>query len=211
MMSGVINAVSHPGDAVLRRWSQRFVQLPESIGASLVGRYAEPTRVYHDVRHLSDVLRCIDLLADEGSDLAMVELAAWFHDAVYDVRRADNEQTSADLARELLAPHLGQMQLAEVVRLVLLTRDHAVGDGDPDGAVLCDADLAVLAGSAEEYAGYVSRVRKEYAHLPDASFRAGRETVLRGLLALPRLFHTGYGTAHWESPARANLQAELTP
>ncbi len=181
-----------------------------SAGRTVIDRYADPARVYHDVQHLVEVLLHVDTLAGEGRDLSSVELAAWFHDAVYDVRRNDNEQASADLARSLLTSQLPAAQVDEIVRLVLLTRDHGVDVGDVDGAVLCDADLAILASDPAGYADYTTRVRREYAHLPGAVFRAGRAEVLRGLLALPSLFHTTYAAKHWETPARANLEAELS-
>ena len=180
------------------------------VGDLLVARYDHPTRAYHDVRHLSEVLAGIDLLRPESADPEVVELAGWFHDAVYDLRRTDNEAASADLARSLLSPYLGVDVVDEVARLVLLTRDHAVAPRDSNAAVLCDADLAILAGSRGRYDDYASRIRLEYAHLPDASFNAGRSTVLRRLLDSPSLFHTAYGVEHWERAARANLHRELT-
>ncbi len=192
-----------------RRWASRFPGL-EGTGDLLVSRYADPSRVYHDARHLRSVLEAADLLRDECTDPDAVELGAWFHDAVYDVRRGDNEEASARLAETVLASYVDASTLAEVVRLVLLTCDHAVPDGDRNGAVLCDADLAVLASGRDDYDAYVARVRSEYAHVSDADFRAARATVLRALLALPSLFHTRLGLREWEEPARANLARELS-
>ena len=192
------------------RWLRRFVDLG-GIGEVVLAAYGEDSRIYHDVRHLYDVVTVVDLLGGESLDPDAVELAAWFHDVVYDVRRTDNEASSADQAARLLAPHLEPERVDEVVRLVLLTRDHQVTARDANGAVLCDADLAVLARSPERYDEYAARVRLEYAHVDDDAFRAGRAEVLRSLLALPSLFATAYGRQHWESPARANLHRELAP
>ena len=80
---------------------------------------------------------------------------------------------------------------------------------DVDGAVLCDADLAVLARDEDGYRRYVDDVRREYAHVPDELFRAGRATVLSALLAAPTLFRTDEGRRRWERAARANVEAEL--
>jgi predicted metal-dependent HD superfamily phosphohydrolase len=96
-----------------------------------------------------------------------------------------------------------------VQRLVLLTAGHDPAPGDANGAVLCDADLAVLAGPPEAYAAYASAIREEYGHLSDADFTAGRIAVLEHLLALPALFRTP-PAQQWTAPARANLAAELT-
>lgn len=94
-------------------------------------------------------------------------------------------------------------------RLVLLTAGHAVSPDDPDGALLCDADLAVLAGDPMQYDRYAAAVRREYGHVPEPDFRAGRARVLDGLLALPALFRLPPLAARWEAPARANLTREL--
>ena len=90
-----------------------------------------------------------------------------------------------------------------------LTSSHQPSDGDADGAVLCDADLAVLAGDEAAYTTYVDAVREEYGHLDDATFRAGRTAVLRSLLDRPTLFRTEHGRTSWEGPARSNVTAEL--
>ncbi|WP_405490337.1 hypothetical protein [Streptomyces sp. NBC_00096] len=188
---------------------------PAPYADRLLTAWAEPQRKYHTTAHLADVLARIDVLAEAADDpaaveLAAVELAAWFHDAVYRPDRSENEERSAVLAERAL-PELGidDARTAEVARLVRLTVTHDPAPGDTNGEVLCDADLAVLAGAPAAYAAYAAAVRAEYGFVPDEAFRAGRAAVLRQLLDLPRLFRTPYGAAHWEAPARANLAAEL--
>ncbi|MER5484877.1 hypothetical protein ABT024_16845 [Streptomyces sp. NPDC002812] len=186
---------------------------PAPYADRLLTAWAEPQRKYHTTAHLADVLARIEVLAgasEEAADRAAVELAAWFHDAVYRPDRSENEERSAALAERAL-PELGidGDRTAEVARLVRLTITHDPAPGDANGELLCDADLGVLAGTAEEYAAYAAAVRAEYGFVPDEAFRAGRAAVLRQLLELPRLFRTAYGAAHWEAPARANLASEL--
>ena len=177
--------------------------------AAVVAAWGEPHRRYHDLHHLAAVLGLVGELGGAAADPAAVALAAWYHDVVYDPRRGDNEQASADRARAGLTGLVPEERLAEVVRLVLLTAGHGPGPGDANGAVLCDADLAVLAGPPESYAAYASAVREEYGHLPDDVFTAGRIAVLESLLALPALYRLP-ATAAWEPRARANLAAELS-
>ena len=76
------------------------------------------------------------------------------------------------------------------------------------GALLSDADLAILAAPPDRYAEYVADVRREYAALDEASFAAGRLAVLTDLAGRERLFRTEHAHRHWEGPARANLAAE---
>ncbi|WP_340560491.1 HD domain-containing protein [Streptomyces sp. GSL17-111] len=183
---------------------------PEPYGRDLLRRWAEPHRRYHTTDHLLAVLDRVDELAGHAADPEAVRLAAWFHDAVYRPDRSENEERSAGLAqRALPEAGVGPARTAEVVRLVRLTVTHDPAPGDRDGEVLCDADLAVLAGSPGAYAAYAAAVRAEYAFVPDEAFTAGRADVLRQLLALPRLFRTPHGAARWEAPARHNLGTEL--
>jgi predicted metal-dependent HD superfamily phosphohydrolase len=180
-------------------------------GANLLGRYAGAGRHYHDLTHLDEVLRNVDELADAARAPDAVRLAAWFHDAIYDPRAPDNEQSSARLAEQMLAAlRVDNSVVAEVARLVRLTADHTTAEDDPDGAVLCDADLAILAADEPRYATYVAGVRAEYAHVPDDDFARGRAAVLRALMAAPSLFRTPTAQASWEAAARANVTAELT-
>ncbi|MFE9556864.1 hypothetical protein ACFYOD_25685 [Streptomyces sp. NPDC006703] len=183
---------------------------PDPYAADLLARWAEPQRRYHDTAHLTAVLDHIDVLEQYAHDPALVRLAAWFHDAVYLPDRSENEERSARLAeRALPEAGLSARATTEVARLVRLTVTHAPDDGDANGAVLCDADLAILAANPEAYAAYAAAVREEYAFVPEAAFRAGRADVLRQLLALPRLFRTPHGERVWETAARENLAAEL--
>ncbi len=178
--------------------------------AFLVAAWDEPHRRYHDLRHLAAVLGLVGQLADAADDPAAVRLAAWYHDVAYDPRRSDNEQVSAERARVGLGGLVPDERIDEVVRLVLLTVSHAVEPGDANGAVLCDADLAVLASPPEAYAAYASAVREEYGHVPDDAFTAGRIAVLEQLLALPELYRLPAVAAEWTPRARANMTAELT-
>lgn len=186
--------------------------LPDSpdLGAELAASYADPSRGYHDTRHLTEVLDRLDELARAGTDYepTAVLLAAWFHDAVYDGER-DAEERSAVWAEEALAPLVPGPVVDEVARLVRLTETHRPDDADLNGCALSDADLAILAAPAGRYDDYVAAVRREYAHLADDVFAEGRAAVLAALSDKPHLFHTAYAREHWEAPARANLEREL--
>jgi predicted metal-dependent HD superfamily phosphohydrolase len=175
--------------------------------AALVGAWSEPHRRYHDLAHLAAVLGLVDGLGG-ATDPDAVRLAAWYHDVAYDPERTDNEEISAQRARAGLRGLVDDERIAEVERLVRLTAGHDAAPGDLNGAVLCDADLAVLAGPPDAYATYASAVRAEYGHLSDEEFSAGRIAVLEHLLALPALYRTA-AAQPWTATARANMSAEL--
>jgi predicted metal-dependent HD superfamily phosphohydrolase len=177
--------------------------------AAVVGAWSEPHRRYHDLAHLAAVLGIVDQLAGDALDPVAVRLAAWYHDVAYDPERSDNEEVSAARARIGLLGLVDDATVAEVERLVLLTADHDPAPDDANGAVLCDADLAVLASPPEAYAAYASAVRAEYGHLSDETFTAGRTAVLEQLLALPALYRLPEVAAQLTGRARANMTAEL--
>ena len=192
------------------RWTELTGPDSRRLGADLVARHAEPHRRYHTGEHLAEVLDRIDELAAHAGDAEVVRLAAWFHDAVYDPRRGDNEERSAWLAERMLTDtDVAPDVVAEVARLVRLTTTHAPEPGDLNGQVLCDADLAILAAEPERYAAYAAAVREEYAFVPDEHFRQARAEVLRGLLELPRLYGTPSGYERFEAAARHNVGTEL--
>ena len=182
----------------------------ESLRDDLIAAYADASRHYHDVRHLTEVLERLDALATAGVafDRTSVVLAAWFHDAIYDGER-DAEERSAAWAEDALPGLVPERIVAEVARLVRMTEQHAPDDDDVDACALSDADLGILAADAARYQEYAQAIREEYAHLSDAEFAAGRAQVLEGLLAKERLFHTTFARNQWELPARANMEREL--
>ena len=181
-------------------------------GEYLLSRWSEPQRHYHTGAHLAAVLAVVDEHAGLAPHPERVRLAAWMHDAVYDPRALGdaNERDSAEFAAGLLAT-LGVPDevAAEVARLVGLTAGHATEEDDPDGELLCDADLAILASGDEAYAAYTAAIRREYAHVPDDAFRGGRTQVLKALLELPAIYRLAPLRAAWEERARANLTREL--
>ena len=193
----------------------------------LVARHRQPHRRYHSVRHVVWVLRhvreleaavpeCRDGREYDGTAVAA---AAFFHDAVYDATRTDNEERSAVLAeRQLASLDWATAAIDVVAALVRETASH-VADHAATGIaatmsatqrdVLLDADLAVLGSEPAAYAAYTTGVRVEYGHLSDDVWRNGRATVLRRLLDRPWLYGSSPARRWWEARARANLTAEL--
>jgi predicted metal-dependent HD superfamily phosphohydrolase len=198
-------------DPLLDSWTAALGARPDVVaaGQDLLVRWAEPHRRYHDRRHLAEVLAALRLLTG-GQPPVEVVCAAWLHDAVHD-GRDDDEERSAALAVEVLSGlGVAAPVVDEVARLVRLTLAHDPAPDDGSGAVLSDADLAVLGSVPARYARYAADVREEYAHVDDVAFRAGRTAVLRTLLERPRLYVTSEGHRRWDAPARHNLRNEIT-
>jgi len=176
----------------------------------LLGAYGAPERGYHDLHHLAEVLEhATALLQSEPGEPTTIALAAWYHDAVYDGARDDEERSALLAEQQLSGAGVSGTLVAEVARLVRLTATHDPGAHDANGRVLSDADLAILAAAPERYAAYVAGVRRDFADHSDEEFRAGRLSVLETLAGRDRLFHTGTGHELWNAAARANLAREI--
>ncbi|HHV21246.1 MAG TPA: DUF4031 domain-containing protein [Propionibacterium sp.] len=186
------------------RWPLRSGGL---LAEDLLVRWSERHRRYHDLRHLE---HCLDSLTALGGAERVVELAAWFHDAVYAGTPGDDEEASAQLAERALDDLLPRSHVAEVARLVRLTDGHRPADTDDNGRTLCDADLAILGAEPGTYARYWRDVRVEHADIPLADFRRGRRRVVAYLLELDPLYRTPVGADLWTESAHANLTAEAT-
>ena len=190
---------------VASRLTARGKRLASAYGASLdtvdavigdvVARYSEPDRHYHTLEHIEEVLTVVDDLGGSRE----VEWAAWLHDVIYDVHASDNEARSAGYAAEVLAQlRVPDDEIGEVQRLIELSAGHDVVAGDKNGAVFVEADLAILSSEPTRYDRYVRDVRREFAHLDDDVWRAGRVEVLRSLLSRVT-----------DERARSNLTREL--
>jgi predicted metal-dependent HD superfamily phosphohydrolase len=181
----------------------------EALRQRLVDAWREPQRRYHTVQHLAECIGHLEPVRQLAAAPGQVELALWFHDAVYDVRGHDNEARSAAWAvAELCAAGVAGAAATRVHELVMATR-HAALPETPDEALLVDIDLAILGAPQERFAQYEAQVRAEYAWVDDAVFRSRRRDVLTGFLARPTIYATAHFRTLLEAAARANLERSI--
>ncbi|MGV0107760.1 HD domain-containing protein [Nostoc sp. DSM 114160] len=176
----------------------------------LVEAYSTPGRYYHTLKHIDRVLSTIEILQGYANNLAAVQLAAWFHDVVYDTEAKDNEERSADYAFELLN-NLGipESIIITVTRLILNTKNHQAAVNDYDSQVLVDADLAILATNPVDYKEYAHAIRQEYGWVAEADYITGRQKILERFLQRSRIYLTPLMSEFAEPSARGNIQAEI--
>jgi predicted metal-dependent HD superfamily phosphohydrolase len=177
----------------------------EEVGLDLLGRYAEAGRHYHNFTHVQKMLSWLDRT---GEWSPAMELAVWFHDAVYEPLGRENEAESAAYFERSMGPMLDAGLRADVVRLILATDFRRPRTGMPDEALLIDIDFSILASEWGEYDAYRHAVRREYAMVPEAEFTAGRSAVLRHFLS-GSIFSTDFFVP-LEPIAQSNLRRELT-
>jgi len=197
-------------EAWQRAWRDLGAGGGEALHAELQARYAEPHRVYHSRQHLAECLVLFDEFSGLAEHPAEIEIALWFHDAIYDVHRHDNEARSAEWAHTALleAGAAAAGAVERIAALVLATR-HSVAPQTPDEQLLVDIDLAILGAAPARFAEYEAQIRREYAHVPVDVFAEKRAAILASFLARPRLYATEALHGRFEAAARRNLVAAI--
>ena len=173
--------------------------------ASLLAHWAQAHRRYHTLQHLRECLASFDAhraLAEQPGEVA---LAVWFHDAVYDTSRHDNEAASADWAARVLVQAGAATEVAQRVHALIMATRHSQAPATPDERLLVDIDLAILGAAPARFDEYERQIRDEYGFVPEALFREKRGEILRGFLERPALFATPALSDRFEAAARANL------
>ena len=198
------------------RWKATWQELevpmtPALLGAfqELIARYCEPHRKYHTVRHLDECFSKLGEIRPLAQRPAEVEVALWFHDAVYEPRTHENEARSAELAAATVRSAGKPAECAHrVCELILATR-HAALPRDDDAKVLVDVDLSILGETPTRFDEYERQVREEYSWVPEFLFRKKRRTILKEFLARAAIFNTTPFRERYESQARANIERSL--
>ncbi|KQP20498.1 hypothetical protein [Pseudorhodoferax sp. Leaf267] len=175
----------------------------------LLDAYAEPQRKYHTVQHLSECLTLMGQHLHLAIEPGEVEMALWFHDAIYHVQARDNELRSAEwAAAQLRAAGVVEQRIAHITQHILATRHSALPQG-PDQMLLVDIDLSILGAPRPRFDAYERQVREEYAWVPEALFRRKRQQVLAEFLARSPIYNTPALRAAREDQARDNLAHSL--
>lgn len=196
----------------------RFVELAVRLGADpaaaggvfdglVVPRHAEPHRRYHVLPHVVACLEVLDRHAKRAPDRDAIDLALWFHDAVYDPLARDNEELSAALLLQI-ASRLGlRRDVAQAAAEIVIATKHGAELAEPSEACryALDADLSILGEERPTFEAYEAAIRDEYAMVPDDAFRRGRLAILEGFLARPAIYRTPELRAAFEARARENL------
>lgn len=175
----------------------------------LTAAYGEPHRHYHTDRHVAECLAEFARAQGLVRHPVAVELALWFHDAVYDPKAGDNEVRSAALAGECLdACGLPASLVEKLARFILATRHHEPG-ADIDAAVTVDVDLSILGKDQGRFSEYEAQIGREYTWVPRAVFCTKRVELLDRFLARSHIFATKYSRSRCERLARQNLKRSI--
>jgi len=193
-----------------RAWADlRLADPGAAVRDALLQRWAEPHRRYHTLQHLGECLALLGEHRAQAVHAGEVALALWFHDAIYDTHRHDNEAESAAWAGRVLDATGAAPEVSARVRSLILATRHSVPAATSDERLLVDIDLAVLGADPARFDEYDRQIRDEYACVPEDVFRDKRGEVLRGFLSRPEIFATPSLARRFERVARANLARAL--
>lgn len=203
-----------------------MLNINEKILLYLHEEYSKSHRHYHDLTHVAQVLNVLVQYKSKFSNFMAAELAAYFHDVVYEVGESykHNEKLSRDKFIEMISagnPHIvydgnGKdfKTVALAATMIDCTHGHTLDrvetssltEGEiEDIKMFLDADIKILAEPIETVIQFEENIRKEFSMYDDETYRKGRVSVLENFLARPRIYMSDIGS-EWEDSARKNLQ-----
>ncbi|MEM7018759.1 MAG: N-methyl-D-aspartate receptor NMDAR2C subunit [Pseudomonadota bacterium] len=192
------------------RWQLlcKHLSLPQKTAEtfnSLQSAYSEPGRFYHTLVHLEDCLIQLDTCRATAPNPHDIELALWFHDAIYDTHAADNERQSADWARQFLTQNGADTKCINRVDKLIMATCHDALPQDETECYLIDIDLSILGRTPDAFAAYEAQVRQEYVWVPEKEFCQRRQAILEAFLQRSQIYQTAHFYKHYEMSARRNL------
>lgn len=176
----------------------------------LVAAYSEKGRYYHTADHISSCLRHLDAFFSELDCPREVELALWFHDAIYNPFSNCNERDSADWAASFLLEQGASPETADRVHRLIMVTEHNAPTQTNDETTLVDIDLSILGAEPRVYEVFEQNIRKEYKHVPSFIYRKKRAAILRGFLDRPKIYDSDCFSDAVEQQARRNLLKALS-
>ena len=196
------------------RWDHLCASLnltpdPEIYNA-LIAAHAEAHRAYHTLDHIAACLRHLDDVKDLANRPQEIEMALWFHDAVYEPFSTTNEEDSAAWAAAWLRGHGAEAAVIDRVRdYIIATKSHDA-PATQDGQLMLDIDLSILASPSEIFNIYETNIRREYRRVPKFIFRKKRKSILNEFLTRKQIYAHPYFHARWDGRARENLRRAIS-
>ena len=173
-------------------------------------KYSEEGRFYHNLSHIKALFALFESLKDTIQNHQAIGFAIWFHDLIYNTRRSDNEEKSAEIAAEMLSELGVDHRTTDLVgELILATRSHSGAELTKDAKLFLDMDLSILGAPEEIYREYSKAIRKEYSWVPSFMYRRSRKKILKGFSERDQLYFTEEMIKRFEKQARINIEDEI--
>jgi predicted metal-dependent HD superfamily phosphohydrolase len=193
---------------------QRWSSLMQGLGTGshvdtyerLVAAYGESHRHYHTGDHIAACLVELDDARDLATFPAEVEVALWFHDAIYKTTASDNEARSAAWAAGFLVSAEVAPPVRERVHDHIMATRHDVRPAAGDSALVVDIDLSILGEDPASYRDFERKLREEYQWVPMPLYRRKRREILQSFLDRESIYTTPPFRDRYEAQARMNVR-----
>lgn len=170
--------------------------------------YNSRNRKYHNLNHIVSLFQLIEQQTINEQDKSILYNAALFHDAIYNVTKADNEFNSAEFALKWLRKlNINELLIEKVYSIILATKNHSSEDDLTQ--LFLDMDLSILGTDKEAYLTYAEQIRSEYKRIPYFMYKNGRIKFLKKLLGSSSIFKTKTFKTQLEKQTRINIENEL--
>ena len=176
-----------------------------AIHQHLVDGYNEPQRRYHTLAHIDHCLSMFDQCKSLAVNPDALEIAVWFHDAIFVPGKPDNEALSAELYLDLSAGVHSDDFRELVDRLIMATLHDGRALEDSDAGYMVDIDLSSFGLPWEDFLRDSQHLREESVELSDADYFRKQGAFRACLLARPHFFKTDFFRQRYEQQARDNL------
>lgn len=181
----------------------------------LVYYYNQPGRYYHTLDHIRYCLAKLDEVKKLVPNPDVVELAIWFHDAIYEVWADDNEERSADLAIFFITK-LMRLDILFAIRIGHLIKNSAYFRNPPqihiskDAEFFLDIDLSGFGDTEDVFCRNQINVKREFDWLDPEELIIKQIIMLNFFLKRNPFYLTEYFRDKYEAQARANIKQALT-
>lgn len=172
----------------------------------LQNSYNEKHRHYHNSKHIEAMLKHLENAKELAEDYEAIEIAIWFHDAIYKIFSSSNESDSANWAAKFLKENNASDDFIKKVHKLIMATLHNATSTDNDEQLLVDIDLSILGSSPEIYSEFEKQVRKEYRLIPDFIYKRKRKEVLSSFLERKQIYSHNDFFNLLESKAKSNLK-----
>lgn len=177
---------------------------------SLYAAYSEKHRFYHTTKHIDAMLKHFDEVKELAQRPNELELAIWFHDAIYKPYSKSNELDSAQWAKAFMLDGGGFESSAQRVYDLIMATEH---DGEVkdhiDAQLMVDIDLTILGTPSHVYDAFEKHVRKEYRWVPYFIYRKKRKQLLKSFLLQKSIYHLAYFREKFEDNAKSNIKRAI--
>jgi len=189
----------------------RAMGIPPSIECfeKLKKAYSEKHRFYHTAKHIEAMLNHLDSTVELSEHPHELELAIWFHDAIYKPFSSKNELDSAEWAKEFLTDNKYSSDGAERVYNLIMATQHNVEINSVDEQLIVDIDLTILGASPTVYEQFEQNIRKEYKLVPSIIYRKKRKELLKSFLSKQSIYNLDYFKEKYENSARLNIKKAI--